>query len=631
MPPFVLFSVALVLISTGVLFMPKRSPAWDGPTALTPNATRAAERKAAAHMTRSKKLAQAGSLYARSHIDWATFNRDQNAHRFARVVVYSRDLSAGPLIVREPVLLEFGENIVVDFNRRNDSRPTPEQLAPDGAYPYENGFALDFFAGIIVFGDSVTIDGRGNWMRMSPRFFANQGHYAHICVSELPFIRGEGPGNSGSSLRAATNLVLRDLDLRDSSHHAIHGHGAINVTMHNVDLRNYSVAALSVNGWTNVYGRKLIAHGSASLSRLNGRFTQARFGVKFLAECEKLMATLSKEVPVGQRAQFEEKSHACGVSLRALDEAMHEALESNGAQAVPEIRSLFFSVTDGILDGGAARGFVVTDKGAEVLMPGSEFIDGEGSDGVLFEDCEIHNTVSHATQAIGVRYPENSTVGGGYSAGTSRLGAIMNGPVGDVFDVDRLLRLGLNALSRAQLALSDAAHLYDTLGRSEPLERRKAFGHSNISPGVIAAARLATTSDSMQAARDAFAALYVAGEIVWQFDVDPQAHVPKGTIALGVSSSRAVTLVRFLIDGVEARGDAGLVRRMPGQSDEDVVAPGDWTYANGGHPLRGSFVGYRGADSTGLLLSGNSDVRMSGLRVRGVTSQSGIAREVVRL
>lgn len=630
MTPLSLLSLVFALVGILAFFSPSGDPHWDGVTAITRNTTRANNRKAARHIHRSNKLAQTGAMYARVPIDWPTFNANQTAHRFARVLLRSADFLSGTLIVREPALLELAEPITVDFNADNDARPTPAQLAPNGTHPYAQGYALDFIAGIVVIATNATIDGRGHSMQMAPRLLDKQGHYAHICVSELSFIRGEGPGNSGSSLRAASNLIVRNIDLRDTSHHGIHGHGAASVTLLNVGLYNYSVAALSLNGWSDVYAHKVVGHGSSALARLNGRFTQARFGVRFLEECESLMSRMALVAPFAERPQFAAAARECGTRLVELNEAMAHAWLSY-ADVPASVRELFFSVTDGVLDGGTARGFVITDKGAEVHVPGDRFVDGEGSDNILFEDCAVRDTVSDATQVIGVRYPDGSGVGGGYSQGTSSLGAIMNGPVGDVFDIERLLRLGLNPLSRAQLALSDAAHLYDTLGRSAPLERRRAFGHSNISPGVIAAARLASIGGNTPAVETALAALYTAGDIVYQFDSDPQAHTPKGTIAVSVSCSRTVSLVRFDIAGVEARGDAGLSRRMPGQSESDVVPPSEWTYANGGHPLRGSLVGYNGADATGLLLSGNTDVRMSGLTISGVTSRNGVAHEVVRL
>lgn len=526
-------------------------------------------------------------------ISWSQFNEDQRTNAGATVHLFNEDFANGTLTFEYGAHIVLREDIVFSPNEEHDSRPT--QLQRDsGLYSHENGFMLGFFAALIFVGDKTLLDMNRHTISVSEIFRIRQGFYTHVSVSRISYINGEGPVSFGPSLDHATNLYIKNGVFGRTSHHAIHGHGAINVTLTNLSMKDYEVAPVSMNGWKNSMMKNVHMLGTATDVHVNGIFTQARFLLPFMDDVctrssdvcakadrlRKLMAQVERDIL--ERGQVDKNRH-------------------------PEAWSLF-GLDSGIIDGGATYGTIITDMGAAVHAFGSPFVKGEGSDGIIVEDCTFQNQQSHAVEVAGA---------------TLRNGKFMTGILGDMVDFGRLFHqvesVSSDAYFSAQFSIGHA--IYEHYGVEE---RHSKFGSFNIPKEVI---RWAINTDGLDT--EWFERMLTSGLFVVQRDVDRQGHTPKGAFGMRIDSSANIFLLGLRVSDTHSYGECGISYALPGE--QALTDPSEYTYDNGGHPLKAAAVGYNGADAHGLLIAGCVNLTADSVEVDGTYSKNGKTTEVLFL
>jgi len=556
-----------------------------------------------ASTVRAQMLAQgdaaAAGMRGKQRMDWAEFALDQAANAGARVAVRQSDFVDGTLIVREPCWIDVVEDIVFSPNEADDSRPRPEQMRP-GLYDPREGFVLGFFAAIVVTGRNVTIDLNGHELSQSALFRARQGFYAHISVSALPFIRGEGPAAFGDSLAAADHLTVQNGVLGLSSHHGIHGHGAQHVLLRNLEIREFEVACVSMNGWLDAYAHDVHCADSSETVPVRGTFTQARFMVQFLDVCAERYAGCAD----------------AAADLRRLMAHVDEDVAATGAidaEAHPEAHALFASRSNSRLDGGTAYGWVITHRGATVHSFGSPFVEGEGSQRIVLERCSVRGVKVHPVEVISAVLDNEAR-------------DFVNGAVGDLFDFHRYFleepSEAQDALFQGQMALARAYWSY----YSAEERAARVLGVVNIPLDLVEWYEADGSADDL-------ASLYQVSTWRYQADADRQGHTPDGAFLMRIDSSAQIALIDVELADVHNSGAAGLFVGMPGQPADEVVDPATYTVTNRGHPLKGDLIGYKGADAHGLLVSGVVDIEYDSVRISDVRSDNGrvIVKEIVEL
>jgi len=378
-------------------------------------------------------------------ISWATYASDPAAHAGRRVLLTQQDFAAGTLRITTTGTFAFVENVTFAPNAAHDFRPNlPAQAALYGGDAYK----LGFFAAIAVEAANVVIDLQGHVLDASAVFCAEQKFYAHISVADQPFLSVDGPTNFGNVNVAADGLVIENGTLGLTPHHGIHGNGARRVLVQDLVLREYEVAAIALNGASDVVLRRVQARGSSRRVAVLATYSQARI---LLLMAQRLVASTDAaaaeartlvQAAVGPLAELVGQVRSDIATLGRINAVAHPAAAALFANAA------------GMSDGNA-YGILFHPLGAAVQgfwhlttpPAGADF----ASERLFLQDVSVNGTQSRIVEVVALVAPN---------------GAPVRGPAGDVVrirdNIDRI-RLydgadtgagaynGGNALSRAQV------------------------------------------------------------------------------------------------------------------------------------------------------------------------------------
>lgn len=522
------------------------------------------------------------------------------------------DFAAGTLRITSPGLFVLDEDVTFHPNAEHDFRPNlPAQDALYGGQSYR----LGFFAAIAVESANVTIDLNGHTLSASPVFCAEQKFYAHISVSDQPFVQGQGPTDFGADNVAADGLVIENGTLGLSPHHGVHGNGARRVLLQDLTVREYEVAAIALNGARDVVLRRVHAAGSSRRVAVLGTYSQARL---LLLMARRVLMQHGQHAPGSGGGDDVPAAALAAIQaalepLAALTAHVRADVAATGAidaVAHPEAHALFANRAR--MSDGNAYGLVFHPMGAAVSGFWHLHTD-QAAGRILVENCTIVDTHARIVEVVALVAPN---------------GAPVRGPAGDVLrvrDNEGLVQLygggdggdgpynGGNALSRAQAALMAAA-----LAVPDEARRVKLFGTVNGGEPVVRW----LSGDAGVTLRS----LVRDHGYTWQRNGDAMFHVNKGIVGVRLDGVRGACLHRVAVRDTVNYGSAGLTHALPGEVNDTEAAY--TTGLDGGHPGQARQYGYLGADARGLSLAATQDVYLVQVTVDGVHANTGNARAI---
>jgi len=191
------------------------------------------------------------------------------------------DFENEPYIIRTPGIYRLESNITFSPFKENNGKPTDEWLhtLPENE---RNAYTLGIFAAIVIQSDNVCFDLNGKTFKQSELFFHQQTFYSHIELASTPFIKGQGPADFGVNENIANNVYITNGILGLSSHHGIHGNLCKNCIFNNLKIENFAVAALHINGGSNIIINNVVADNSNINIKINSLFSQAQFILQLL-------------------------------------------------------------------------------------------------------------------------------------------------------------------------------------------------------------------------------------------------------------------------------------------------------------------------------------------------------------
>merc|ERR1719473_1451526 len=137
---------------------------------------------------------------------------DQGTTYATPITMTALAFKEGSYIIDAPGVYELTEDVSffpetilssgVSSNDVSFPDPTSEK------YPQLGGYYLGFFAAISITADNVTLDCKGNTIKMSERFHKRQRFFANIELGSKPFISGAGPPQFASAFLGSAPVVV---------------------------------------------------------------------------------------------------------------------------------------------------------------------------------------------------------------------------------------------------------------------------------------------------------------------------------------------------------------------------------------------------------------------------------------
>ena len=359
-----------------------------------------------------------------------------------RAIIYLRQshFNNGTVRITKPGIYVLQENIVFNPNESNDFMPTSSQIS-SGLYPVgENGaYQLGFFAAITIeTNQGVILDLNNKTIQQSVLHDLQQRFYANIELAGAPFIPNQGPADfsSESTFKTSQNVLVMNGTLGLSSHHGIHGNQMSNIILKNLTIRDFEVAGIALNGATNSILENINITNTLLNVRVLSSYSQARFIRSFL----NIVKNRQND------AIFN------GETIQNIITNLNTQLEiAKNAVVIGYTPSNLFGNPD-FQDGydGNVYGLVLNVNGVVI----NDFIttrpeNAIGNQNIYLQNIQVSNIISKPVEIRGLNSDPNT--GGAYGGGRQV------GPAGDVFDIDEVTNSNTysgNVLSNAQLVIA---------------------------------------------------------------------------------------------------------------------------------------------------------------------------------
>eukprot|EP00486_Rosalina_sp_Unknown_P015966 CAMPEP_0201593420 /NCGR_PEP_ID=MMETSP0190_2-20130828/191025_1 /ASSEMBLY_ACC=CAM_ASM_000263 /TAXON_ID=37353 /ORGANISM="Rosalina sp." /LENGTH=1007 /DNA_ID=CAMNT_0048052595 /DNA_START=113 /DNA_END=3138 /DNA_ORIENTATION=- len=308
------------------------------------------------------------------------------------VYLYKQDFIDGTYRIRETGTYILMEDIAFNFNPPSEATmnspdfspnsiddeelywyPTKEQAQADsngeypGLYNFQGAYTLDFFAGITVEVDYVTIDLNGHTISQDPIFYFQQRHFILISIATAPFMPGQGTANWGAEIFNGNHVTIKNGELGLTAHHGIHGLNVEDLTITNIRAYDYDVAGIQCNGCNNVLISDCTVGPQNKKIPVLGRYTHAR---SFLPRLTQLSSEHGQEY-----VTFHGREPVTVNSLiyRLIDQMdmmyFHKVHGHIYDEDDPEwiaTKKLFYNPS-GWMDGGTSYGVALGGQGAQVV------------------------------------------------------------------------------------------------------------------------------------------------------------------------------------------------------------------------------------------------------------------------
>ena len=460
-------------------------------------------------------------------------------------------------------------------------------------------FGLGFFAAVVISASQVVLDLNGHTLEQSLPHNVLQRFYSNIELADQPFVPVQGPSNFGDSIQPARCVKIKNGTLGRSSHHGIHGNDCARIVLEDLTLKNYEVAAIALNGSTDVSLRNVQALGSSTSVHTLGLFSAGLFTVPYLealqdasSEADFLVIGPSAE-HAGRRLSLEEVVR----KLKQSQIATYNAILQG--EAVPPIYRNPLKTVDGNAYGILlnARGIAVHGFPQNRINPSTR---------IFMRNVLIQNHTSWVNEVPALEEP--GTAG---SPETDAVGAVFSiqnrGPGGEWLSLDSEGRYsGDNVVANAQLLVA---------------QNRERLSHV---PGIR---RLSISSQTLTAV--------AAGKAFFNrrflFNGDSMFHANKGVVGLKIDGCDDVYLEdvsikdtnnstpRFCLGYLDLCG--GEARYLHSRDESTAL------YMNRmgrSHP-KSSLLGAHATDCRGISLASSTRVQFRNVGVHSVRSNYGCA------
>lgn len=295
----------------------------------------------------------------------------------------NNDFTNGTYIIDTPGYYKLSEDIIFDPNKNSDHFPIPSQTKYQSA-----GFVLGFFAAIVIQADNVYLDLNGYTLQASEEFTLQQRFFALIELGSAPFIPPQGPADFGSSFISPNNVIISNGTLGLSSHHGIHGNSAKNVLIEHLTITEFEVAAVSLNGSSNVIMKHIDAKHSRQNVPVLATYSAARFA-RFFAK-----SLLNRNVLSGD---YKSRLETALSALETVMNIAHDQILSTGKTNVT-----LFNNKEGLPD-GTVFGILVHSKGVAV---NDVDINVDRVNNVFLDKVSVDDLKSNVHEVIGLSGPD---------------------------------------------------------------------------------------------------------------------------------------------------------------------------------------------------------------------------------
>ena len=405
----------------------------------------------------------------------------------------------GTLRITKPGIYILQENVV--FNPLTFF-PTKEQIT-SGLYPIgkDGPYHLGFFAAIAIETDNVIIDLNGFSITQSREHNLSQRFFSIIELANSPFVPGQGPHSFIDTFgwKPASNVLIMNGNLLESSHHGIHGNENNRVMVYKTNISNYEVGAVALNGSTHSVISNNIFKGKNSNIPVLSNFSQSIFALRALEQKGEHYSSVYTELK------------------KDVELAKSQILNN-------ERQTTYFENKTGKYDGNM-YGIVLNVRGVVI----NKFIEERtesmsGNIDILVMSNTISDIDTHPVEIVALKNEDGSQSDGAYG------GKRMVGTFGDIFEIENVMDnerkyIG-NSLSNAQLYIA---------------EKYPELGTINISDDV--------TQWSKSEPKET-----LPSHLEFVPEGDSMGHFMKGNIGIFVSAGKDIKILNNSINNVITRG-----------------------------------------------------------------------------
>jgi hypothetical protein len=177
------------------------------------------------------------------------------------IYIYQIDFDNGPYIISKPGIYILMENIKTQFFKT-------KELALNIS-PYDK---LGHSAALKIECENVILDLNGYHISQSPQDYCVQRFFALIQLNDMPFNPQTGPITTElrTKIKTAHNCIIKNGELRLSSHQSILGNNNENIIIENLKCENFEVTGININNGLNIYIENCIFGNSLGSPYSNG-------------------------------------------------------------------------------------------------------------------------------------------------------------------------------------------------------------------------------------------------------------------------------------------------------------------------------------------------------------------------
>lgn len=280
-------------------------------------------------------------------------------------VTYLRNsmFTNGTYRITTPGVYRLAETIIFNPNSRDnggDNFPREDQFEDQGGHYPRRAYSLGFFAAITVEVPHVSVDMNGYAIIQSEEHALMMRFYAAIELANAPFHYDQGPHNftNVSSLNAAHHVHIYNGHIGRSSHHSIHGNGCTNIVVSNMTMNDFEVAAISINGGSNIVVSQSVVGPSRQDVPVKGVWSTGIFILPYVEQIVKRCP--SCDIVIDRTTHSGQDILDALVGLQ--NQTMMAVLCNNGK--VPDVVDNFKAPATGKPDGSAIYGIVLHNYGS---------------------------------------------------------------------------------------------------------------------------------------------------------------------------------------------------------------------------------------------------------------------------
>jgi len=359
----------------------------------------------------------------------------------------NKDFKNGTYRIKKPGVYILSEDILFHPNPENDYQPTDAQ---QDEYPSSSGspYTLGFFTAITIEAHGVILDLNGYEIKQSLEHYVHQRFFSCIELASSPFFTKQGPASftgDKDKFQNGSDILITNGKLGLSSHHAIHGNNCTNIILDNLEIYDFEICGIAINGTKHSIINNVTIRDNLKTVPLNAKYSQVRFLRRYLKKINNII--LNDDIAKKLLIKIEN-------TINTAKKAAIKYLKYKiGFTNIPEI----FRNTQ-LLSDGAVYGLVLNQNGVVVGPFLKKRDPDKGNCNIILKNITIKNIQSKPKEIIGLSKNSNNT--------KSYSGAVMTGPVGDVFDI--LFNTDLNCnyipnlLADAQLIIAKSDNINKT-------------------------------------------------------------------------------------------------------------------------------------------------------------------------